>query len=82
LLEDSLWDLVLACATCNYSKSDQLPDETFIERLIHRNAAYAVRHLGRAASAFIDGSDVRRIYDAAISVEWPGFWSPANDTKQ
>jgi hypothetical protein len=77
LLEDPLWDLVLACAPCNNSKSDRLPDELFIERLIQRNACLAAYRLGSKASALVDGAEIRRIYDAAISVEWPGFWAPS-----
>ena len=37
LLEDDLWDLVLACTRCNSAKSDWLPDRAFIEKLLARN---------------------------------------------
>lgn len=77
LLEDPLWDLVLACRPCNSSKSDALPESAFIDRLVARNAELTRNPLKTNASAFVDGSELYRLYEAAISVEWPGFWTPA-----
>ena len=71
LLEDDLWDLVLACARCNAEKSDWLPADAFIHKLISRN-----RTLFReGVSLAISESEIERLYQAAISVEWPRFWS-------
>jgi hypothetical protein len=72
LLEDDLWDLVLACARCNSGKSDWLPDHAFIEKLRVRN-----RDLSRdGISLAIGEPELERLYEAAISVEWPRSWSP------
>lgn len=77
LMEDPLWDLVIACGPCNGSKSDILPERTFIERLIERNAVRARMKLPARQIGMLHGyEDVGRLYDAAISVEWPRFWSP------
>lgn len=71
LLEDDLWDLVPACAKCNAGKSDWLPSETFIQKLLLRNRA-----LSRAGISLAIGElEIERLYQAAISVEWPRFWS-------
>ena len=71
LLEDDLWDLVLACARCNAEKSDWLPADAFIHKLILRN-----RTLSReGVSLAISEPEIERLYQAAISVEWPRFWS-------
>lgn len=35
--EDRIWNLVIACETCNSSKSDQTPENHYIERLNKRN---------------------------------------------
>lgn len=75
LFEDPDWDLVLACAPCNSPKSDWLPDESFIAKLTERNRVRTYRSLPGIASALID-EQVIRYYEAAISVEWPGFWKP------
>jgi hypothetical protein len=75
LLEDPLWDLVLACSRCNASKSDWLPDDSAIRALVARNRA--LRDGGRPhISLLVPDEDVERFYHAAISLEWPRFWSP------
>jgi hypothetical protein len=71
LLEDDLWDLVLACPRCNSEKSDWLPADAFIHKPIERN-----RTLSReGVSLAISEPEIERLYQAAISVEWPRFWS-------
>lgn len=76
LVDDPLWDLVLACGRCNSAKSDLLPAENFIDKLIRRNAARSPHSGVASASMLLHGDDVMRLYNAAISVEWPGFWAP------
>jgi len=70
LLEDDLWDLVLACDTCNAGKSDWLPSDAFIKKLLLRNRALSREGISLA----IAEPEVERLYQAAISVEWPRFW--------
>lgn len=77
LVDDPLWDLVLACGRCNGAKSDLLPDPEFIDKLVRRNLMRARKNAGLPASMLSSGEDVMRLYNAAISVEWPAFWSPA-----
>lgn len=76
IVDDPLWDLVLACARCNSLKSDWLPDRAFLDKLVRRNAARAHRKFSGRGSSLIGGEEVTRLYDAALSVEWPGAWSP------
>jgi hypothetical protein len=70
LLEDDLWDLVLACAQCNARKSDWLPRRDYLEKLIVRNQNLCATHL-----LSVGAEEIGRFYDAAISVEWPEFWA-------
>lgn len=35
--DDNIWNLVLACPTCNRKKNDRLPDEKFLSEIIDRN---------------------------------------------
>lgn len=74
LLEDPLWDLVIACPRCNIRKSDWLPERKFIDLLVVRN----IEHYSLLGICSFDSfsTDVMRCYEAAVSVEWPGFWSP------
>ena len=80
VLEDELWDMVLACSACNAAKSDSLPAGEFIEKLVMTNALRVRRDLGQHASAMISGDDVVRLYEAAKSLDWPGFWRPYRAT--
>jgi hypothetical protein len=70
LLEEDIWDLVLACENCNARKSDSLPPKRFIKKLISRNRQL----LDSGVSLIVNESEIERLYEAAISVEWPQFW--------
>lgn len=62
---------MLAFAKCNAEKSDWLPADAFIHKLILRN-----RTLFRdGESLAISEPEIERLYQAAISVKWPRFWS-------
>lgn len=76
LMEDPLWDMVLACRACNSSKSDWLPEKSFIERLALRNATRLKALVGTKVSLLHGADDMMRLYEAAISLEWPGYWRP------
>lgn len=76
LLEDALWDLVLACRRCNAQKSDWLPSADLLQKLMRRNR-YGLRRPTLPVSFLIADEEVEQLYQAAISVEWPRFWSPA-----
>lgn len=76
LVDDPLWDLVAACAHCNSSKSDWLPDLRYVEKLVQRNAALVARNLQSRASALTTGEEVMRTYEAAIAADWPAYWPP------
>lgn len=79
LLADPLWDLVLACMDCNLAKSDRLPERHFMDRLVERNVLRSHRHSAIfSASPSIESGQEYRLYEAAISVEWPGYWVPAS----
>ncbi|MDR6123484.1 CRISPR/Cas system Type II protein with McrA/HNH and RuvC-like nuclease domain [Bacillus sp. SLBN-46] len=39
---DQLWNLVIACSSCNLSKSDKLADKFFLETIIERNNNFIV----------------------------------------
>jgi hypothetical protein len=68
--------LVLACASCNSAKSDLLPDAQYLDKLIRRNHALARKSIAKTASMLIKPEEITRLYDAAVSVEWPGIWAP------
>jgi hypothetical protein len=76
LLDDPLWDLVLACVPCNGSKSDRLPEKSFIDKLALTNQQRTKVLAPTSISPFIDDTQLFALYDAAVSLEWPGPWVP------
>ncbi len=79
LLDDPPWDLVLACATCNLEKSDRLPAETFVQKLVVANLRrrLTVFPRGRVSPFLQHDDEFERYHKAALSVEWPSGWSPS-----
>ena len=77
LLADPMWDLVLACSSCNLSKSDVLPARDFLEKLVARGERRAKFMLPSGyGSPLIPAVEVERYFEAALSVEWPRGWRP------
>ena len=75
-MADPLWDMVLACMKCNIAKSDRLPDRNFLDRLVERNIERGYKGNPVFSGSPIESGQEYRLYEAAISVEWPGFWRP------
>jgi 5-methylcytosine-specific restriction endonuclease McrA len=72
--EDRLWNLVLSCNRCNASKSDGLPTEELLERLIHLNNIRASLTLAKPASFIVTErahSDLIHLYRMAQDEGWP-----------
>jgi hypothetical protein len=76
LLEDPIWDLVVACRECNGAKSDWLPQPEYMDKLANRNAALLRGDLSAKPALLSGYEDAGRLFEAALSVEWPHFWSP------
>jgi len=75
LFEDPLWDLVLACESCNTKKSDSLPVESLVMKLIERNEAEA-DYLREHVSFMARKDEIEQLYRVALSVGWPRDWKP------
>ncbi len=56
VLEDRIWNLVLACEACNGDKSDQTPADTYIEKLVNRNSHLLERIAGEGTQAIGAGA--------------------------
>ena len=64
IFDDSVWNLVLACQSCNCKKSNSLPQEEFRDALVTRNAVHrdGIPRLGRS----LDMLDRGRGWEAEI----------------
>jgi HNH endonuclease len=74
--EDRLWNLVLSCNRCNASKSDGLPTEELLERLIRLNKVRAALPLAKPASFMVTEraqSDLVHLYRLAQDEGWPNW---------
>ncbi|HHX79527.1 MAG TPA: HNH endonuclease [Acholeplasmataceae bacterium] len=43
LKSDDLWNFVFSCSVCNISKSNRIPDELFVDKLIKRNEKLGIK---------------------------------------
>jgi hypothetical protein len=92
IFEDALWNLVLACESCNCSKSNSLPSKKYLRKLMERNHSilngpqtdvfHAMQHAvvtfpGNSAEIFTTG--MIRIYDNALADGFPGPWNPVTE---
>jgi 5-methylcytosine-specific restriction endonuclease McrA len=72
--EDKLWNFVLSCSRCNSSKSDGLPNEDLLERLIVLNKIRSSSPHVKSASFIINErtpSDLIHLYRLAEDEGWP-----------
>jgi hypothetical protein len=92
IFEDSLWNLVLSCVSCNCSKSNALPSKNYLRKLMKRNHSilngpqtnvfHAMQHAivtfpGNSAESFTAG--MIRIYDNALADGFSGPWNPVTE---
>ena len=80
---DHVWNLVNACADCNLSKSNNMPEYGFVERVYQRNEYYIhsnhplkdaiIRATGKTAAERV--RTVRRAFDDAGKL-MPTSWNP------
>lgn len=77
LMDDPIWDCVLACRPCNQMKSDWLPDEQFIAKLLERNSTRERKRFETKVSFLSTAGEIEKLYEAAVLEEWPRYWSPA-----
>jgi hypothetical protein len=80
VLEDKIWNLVLACRKCNNEKRDRLANVAALERLCSRNAEIAKGYEGIETAFFRHFSEwhsrdlsshIRGLYDQAVADGFP-----------
>lgn len=73
--DDNLWNLVLACPTCNRKKSDKLPDDKYLVDLIDRNNNIIIEKHRSEMQNYQDGK-VRHVYNWAKINGYDKIWQP------
>ncbi len=57
--DDKLWNMVLACPTCNNKKRDKLAPESFLNKLVIRNQDIRLHYYNDSVTKVHKGADVR-----------------------
>ena len=73
--DDNLWNLVLACPTCNRSKNDKLPDEKYLELLVKRNYELQI-HVEHRDLVNYRQRMLRYVYGLARINGYDSIWRP------
>lgn len=73
--DDKLWNLVLACPTCNREKSDRLPDGHYLANLIERNQHILIES-HRPEMQNYQERMISYVYDWAKINGYGKIWSP------
>jgi 5-methylcytosine-specific restriction endonuclease McrA len=79
VFEDRLWNLVPACRPCNSSKSDRLPDELMLQRLLMlnklREAQLPVKKQSRLRTLSAE-PELQHLFKLARDEGWPKWRTP------
>lgn len=73
--DDNLWNLVLACPTCNRTKNDKLPEDQYLSALISRNQEILSGDNRDVLQNYQSGM-VRKIYYWARINGYDKLWRP------
>ncbi|QCJ42579.1 HNH endonuclease [Bacillus sp. S3] len=75
---DQLWNLVIACSTCNLSKSDKLANELFLETVIDRNESLlSIKELKvREDMKVYSSHKLKDLYHYSVENGFTEFWTP------
>lgn len=74
---DQIWNLVLACRTCNLSKSDKVPQRPFLDIIIDRNEQFY--HMPNESTQLMENYKDKKVillYDYSIANGFDTLWAP------
>ena len=73
--DDNLWNMVLACPSCNRRKNDRLPDKAYLSALIERNNGIE-RDIYKAEMLNYDSTRLDNVYKWAFFNGYDTTWRP------
>ncbi|MBU8878267.1 HNH endonuclease [Bacillus sp. FJAT-29790] len=75
---DQLWNLVIACSTCNLSKNDKLAMDFFLEALMDRNSSFLASPSlkNREDMKVYTSKKLQDLYEYSIDNGYTDIWKP------
>lgn len=79
--DDKLWNLVLACPTCNLQKNDKLVAVVFLEKLLDRNKQIILTNENTKDMRNYSAQNLRAVYYWAKINGYDSIWQPRKITE-
>ncbi len=76
--DDKMWNLVLACPTCNLHKNDKLPSAIFLDKLLERNNRIVIINERAKDMMTYSAQNLRAVYYWAMINGYNTIWQPKN----
>ena len=76
LSDGKMWNLVLACPTCNLQKNDRLPSIIYIEKLLERNKKIVLVNEKAKDMSTYSAQNLRAVYYWAKINGYDSIWQP------
>ena len=76
LSDDEMWNLVLACPTCNLQKNDRLPSIIYLEKLLERNKKIVLVNEKAKDMSTYSAQNLRAVYYWAKINGYDSIWQP------
>lgn len=75
--DDKMWNLVLACPTCNLKKNDKLAAIIFLDKLIERNKKIIIADSNAKDMNCYNAQNLRAVYYWAKLNGYDNIWQPS-----
>ena len=74
--DDKMWNLVLACPTCNLQKNDKLAADVYMEKLLERNKKIILVNSNAKDMRNYSEHNLRAVYYWAKINGYDNIWQP------
>ena len=79
--DDKLWNLVLACPSCNLKKNDKLPSAIYLDKLLDRNKQIVMVNKKAKDMGGYNAQNLRAVYYWAKINGYDNIWQPKKMTE-
>ena len=74
--DDKMWNLVLACPTCNLQKNDKLAENIYLDKLVERNKNIFLVNANAKDMNTYNAQNLRAVYYWAKMNGYNTTWQP------